>query len=86
MSYSIYSELMLTKDEVSDYRRDMAIKGQVRVNCDAKVFDGSYRYYVFTKERYGDVTRQLRDKLPHPNQEKHGFLRIDQKVVSATLR
>ena len=40
---------------------------------------------LITKERYGDVTRQLRDKLPHPNQEKHGFLRIDQKVVSATL-
>ena len=24
---------------------------------------------LITKERYGDVTRQLRDKLPHPNQE-----------------
>ena len=33
---------MLTKDEFSDYRRDMAIEGQVRVSCDAKVFDRSY--------------------------------------------
>ena len=30
---------------------------------------------LITKERYGDVTRQLRDKLPHPNQEKHGFFK-----------
>ena len=47
----------------------MAIEGQVRVKCDAKVFDGSYRYLVLTKERYGDVTRQLGDKLPHPKQD-----------------
>ena len=45
----------MSLDEFSDYRRDMAIEGQVRVSCDAKVFDRSYRYYVFTKERYGDV-------------------------------
>ena len=51
----------------------MAIEGQVRVKCDAKVFDGSYRYLVLTKERYGDVTGQLRDKLPHPNQENMIF-------------
>ena len=47
----------------------MAIEGQVLVKCDAKVFDGSYRYLVLTKERYGDVTRQLGDKLPHPKQD-----------------
>ena len=43
----------------------MAIEGQVRVKCDAKVFDGSCTYQVLTKERYGDVTGQLGDKLPH---------------------
>ena len=47
----------------------MAIEGQVRVKCDAKVFDGSYRYLVLTKERYGDVTGQLGGKLPHPKQD-----------------
>ena len=31
-------------DEVSDYRRDMAIEGQVRVSFDTKIFDRSYRY------------------------------------------
>ena len=62
----------------------MAIEGQVRVKCDAKVFDGSYRYLVLTKERYGDVTGQLGDKLPHPKQDKLGFVGTNQKVVGAT--
>ena len=62
----------------------MAIEGQVRVKCDAKVFDGSCTYQVLTKERYGDVTGQLGDKLPHLKQDKLGFFNIDQKVVSAT--
>ena len=34
----------MSLDEFSDYRRDMAIEGQVRVICDAKVFARSYRY------------------------------------------
>ena len=68
-----------------DKREELLVKVmQVRVKCDAKVFDGSYRYKVLTKERYGDTTGQLGDKSPHPKQDKLGFFRIDQKVVSAT--
>ena len=52
----------------------MAIEGQVRVKCDAKVLDRSY----------SDVTGQLGDELPHSKQDKHVFFRIDQTVVSAT--
>ena len=62
----------------------MVIEGQVRVKCDAEVLGGSYRYQILTKERYGDVTGQLRDKLPHPKQDKLGFVKINQKVVGAT--
>ena len=45
----------------------MAIEGQVRIKCDAKVLDGSYRYLVLTKERYGDVTGNLEISCPTPN-------------------
>ena len=50
----------------------MAIEGQVRIKCDAKVLDGSYRYQDLTKKRYSDVTGQLGDKLPHPKQDNPG--------------
>ena len=51
----------------------MAIEGRVRIKCDAKVLDRSYRYKVLIKERYGDVTGQLGDQLPHPKQDKLVF-------------
>ena len=62
----------------------MAIEGQVRVKCDVKVLGRSYRYQGLTKERYGDVVWQLGNKMSHPKQDKLGFFRIGQKVVSAT--
>ena len=45
----------------------MAIKGQVRVKCDAKVPDGSYRYLTLTKERNSDVTGELERSYLAPN-------------------
>ena len=51
----------------------MAIEGQPRSLTE-----------VLTKERYGDVTGQLGDKLPHSKQGKLGLFRIDQRVLSAT--
>jgi len=48
----------------------MATEGQVQIKFYAKVLDGSYRYLVLTKERYGDVSGQLGDKLPDPRQDK----------------
>ena len=45
----------------------MAIKGQVRVKCDAKVPDGSYRYLTLTKERNSDVTGELERSCLAPN-------------------
>ena len=62
----------------------MVIEGQVRANRDAEVLGGSYRYQILTKERYGDVTGQLVDKLPHPKQDKPGFIMVNQKMVGAT--
>ena len=55
----------------------MAIEGQVRVKCDAKVFDGSYRYLVLTKERYVMLLGNLEISCLTSN-------RIDQKVVRVT--
>jgi len=37
-----------------------------------------------TKERNSDVTGELGKKLPHPKQDKLGFVRTNQKVVGAT--
>ena len=66
----------------------MVIEGQVRFKCDAEVLGGSYclyRYEILTKTRYGDVTGQLGDKLPHSKQNKLDYVRTNQKQLGEDM-